>query len=478
MLFHKYSGIRADIVKVVILSCVIITIFFVAISRYLNEDYRDTHIKQIEFFLKQLVLSNREELANELFSGQKMSLLSALKKIEESKNIFTVEIFTPDGQLKAYTGDLLPKNFNDFVGAVGSEADFRVVKVGNVEAAIYTTDISFANEVFGFIRIHYRLEELFRYIFNVQLLFGAMILLVFFLVIIVLNYYLSQMIVKPVLNLRKVMVGFSADNWGDQCEIIRENEIGDMYLAFNAMSLRLRKNCNELEQSSKDLISEMNRRKTAEEAILNHEKEIDIRQRTKVAGELHDGVGQSLQAAKLCLKILGEKIKNNKAIAKGDVDNILDEVNESITQLRLITTELKPIVLNWMALAEAISYHCEKLSGYSGITIETHICHGELFLEPQVKEHIFLIFQEALNNAIKHSNSHTIKISLSRINSSVLTLNVQDYGKGFNLDSEHSVSDGIGMCLMKERAVAIGGKLNFLSDWRGSAIELHFNLDS
>ncbi|MBL4614820.1 MAG: HAMP domain-containing protein [Magnetovibrio sp.] len=466
----SYAGIRGDIGKVIVLASFVMTMSFIGIFKYTYDSYREAHINQTKYLLETIVRAASENLANELFSGQAASMYSALLEIEKSKNIFSVLVFKPDGALWVNAGDLLRQRMSKFeMGKLRNGSSFQIKSSNGEEAVVYAASISFAGEVFGYIEICYSLKEFNTYMMNMVVVFISVLLVLFLAVFIMLNAVLSRVVVQPVLRLRNAMVDFDQENWGQQFEVERDNEIGDMYQAFNAMSVKLDQNYSQLEQASHDLIEEMNRRKKAQDEMKCLEEDLDIRQREKIAGELHDGIGQSLQAANLGLKMINARVKDGVGIVSEDVSKVLDEIAAAIMQLRHITTELRPVLLDRLSLDKAIASHCLKLARYSGLTISTDISSGPLVLERHHKEHAFLIFQEALNNAIKHSRSNVIEVTLAKDQDDYVSMNVKDQGIGFCLDNQ---SEGIGLTLMKERACVLGGEFNILSDAEGTSINL------
>lgn len=469
--FQKHKGIRGETGEVILASCFVMTTVFAVLFFFINENYKKTQVGQVEKFLETISLSFNEEIANEMFSGQSISLKESISNIQKSTSMISIIVYSVSGEIKMHVGEILRRRIDkDEINLLGQGKLFKVITLNGGDVAKFSSKISVLDEVFGYIEFYYDLNEIDEYLDNITFLLSFMLFLTFLAVYVFLYFFLSQTVVKPVLKLRDEMVGFEQDKWGEQIKINQKNEIGDMYQAFNDMSQKLQHGYIELAKSNQNLIDEMSQRKEAQKAMKNLEEELDIRQRTKIAGELHDGLGQSLQAANLGLKMMGADLAKGQALEPQQLSNLQDEVSISILQLRQITTELRPVFLDKMGLPQALVSHAQKLSSYIQAQITTDVDDEGIFLERIQKEHIFLIFQEALNNAIKHSNADLIKVGLHKEEGDSLLLTVQDYGQGIGDANDMDHGEGIGLSLMKDRAEALGGDLNVTSNGSGTKV--------
>jgi len=210
-------------------------------------------------------------------------------------------------------------------------------------------------------------------------------------------------------------------------------------------------------------VQDVTERKRAKESLQKLKEELEKKERQRLAALLHDGVGQNLQAINLGLKMVTEDI------AKPAADNILselvEEVRKTIEQVRDLTEELSPVRLEQMGLAEAIRSHASKLAVrvkadiFININRETYA-----FLESRVKEHCFLMFQEALTNAIKHSGAEKIMVQLDVVDDNQLLMQISDDGCGFSLEQTVGQDKGLGLSIIKERAMRLGGTAEINSE--------------
>ena len=177
-------------------------------------------------------------------------------------------------------------------------------------------------------------------------------------------------------------------------------------------------------------------------------------ERSRIAKTLHDGVGQVLQALRLGLQSLSVKIDgDNKQL----VEDLVVDTGEAIGIIRDFCSELRPLHLEKMSLNEALFLHVDRLDRrVANINIEMSE-QGECLeeLSMLVKEHLFLISSELLNNAVKHSGASTIRLSLEQLPTCLLII-IQDDGVGVK---SHKFSEGLGLSLLKERCDRIGAHL-------------------
>lgn len=180
-------------------------------------------------------------------------------------------------------------------------------------------------------------------------------------------------------------------------------------------------------------------------------------ERRRIAAELHDGLGQSLLVLKNLASLNAQTSNDDEGFRE-----IADTAGHAIEEVRGISRALRPPELDRLGLAKAVQATARRVAESSSIDVEVKI-EGELpKLESDVEIAIFRIFQEALNNAVKHAEADQIKVSMNHKAYS-LTLDVSDDGKG--LQSDSSSSPGLGLTSMRERAELIGGVL-----WIGPSV--------
>jgi PAS domain S-box-containing protein len=175
-------------------------------------------------------------------------------------------------------------------------------------------------------------------------------------------------------------------------------------------------------------------------------------ERRKVAGELHDLIGQNLTALGIDLQALKQQLERaGDTIAAPRLDAMAALLNTTIDAVRGVMTDLRPVALEEFGLVPALRWYATQFSRRTGLKVTTRAPRRELRLAADAELALFRIAQEALTNAAKHSGGTAVEIRLRYGDGVMLT--VQDDGRGF------SARDGFGLTTMRERAQACGGTL-------------------
>jgi two-component system sensor histidine kinase UhpB len=171
-------------------------------------------------------------------------------------------------------------------------------------------------------------------------------------------------------------------------------------------------------------------------------------ERARIAQELHDGVGQSLTAILLDLRVLTGQVPEDRV---DQVARIREATRASLDEVRAVARSLRPHVLEDLGLRSALAALTTDLFG-SG---DTHVRRGIVPGLPPLDEHVelvvFRVAQEALTNVARHAGATTVELSLG-LRGDDLVLTVADDGRGI---PPHA--DGTGLRGMRERAALVGG---------------------
>jgi len=176
-------------------------------------------------------------------------------------------------------------------------------------------------------------------------------------------------------------------------------------------------------------------------------------ERKRLAQELYDDVSQRLAVMAMLLDGL---LQDPLCHDRDGVVRVRQEVVELSSNIRDLSHQLHPTFLQLglrMALV-GLSRSASQQSGFE-ITLEAE----EIVLPDEVKLNLFRVAQEALNNALKHSEAKKITVSL-REERNVVHLKIRDQGKGF---APTALSEGIGLLSMRERMRIVGGALTITS---------------
>jgi two-component system, NarL family, sensor histidine kinase UhpB len=192
-------------------------------------------------------------------------------------------------------------------------------------------------------------------------------------------------------------------------------------------------------------------------------------ERTRIAREIHDELGQALTALKLDLSWIETKQPRRTSGAFRLTDlSITSRIDETMEVVRRIASELRPSVLDQLGLEAAIEYLVQEAGKRTGIAVTLQ---AEEFpkLPDEVASHAFRIIQEALTNVARHSRATRVDVTVRR-EGATLSLCVVDNGVGFAPEALSGLRS-LGLVGMRERALACGGTLTIRgSPGAGTAI--------
>lgn len=182
-------------------------------------------------------------------------------------------------------------------------------------------------------------------------------------------------------------------------------------------------------------------------------------ERTRIAREIHDELGQALTALKLDLAWIGSQPPQSSG-PSGEVGvigkSITARIDETMQIVRRIASELRPSVLGHLGLEAAIEYLVQETTQRTGIAVKLHADEFPR-LPAALESHAFRIIQEALTNVTRHSQATRVDVAVRRAGGSII-LGVADNGIGFAPDSLSGLRS-LGLVGMRERALACGGTL-------------------
>ncbi len=189
--------------------------------------------------------------------------------------------------------------------------------------------------------------------------------------------------------------------------------------------------------------------------------EASDREQRRLAHDLHDSVAQDLVGISLLVKFLDDALRSDSTDLSGELDSLQDMVRQAISNTRSIAQGVAPIDLMQGGLETALTRLCASMTELFGTPCHLKYSPGVDLTDEGVAIHLYRIAQEALSNAIHHSNCKAVHISVEQ-GAEGLILAVSDNGKG--LPGATVGSDGMGMHIMEYRASMIGGSVAFESE--------------
>jgi PAS domain S-box-containing protein len=190
-------------------------------------------------------------------------------------------------------------------------------------------------------------------------------------------------------------------------------------------------------------------------------------ERSRLAKEIHDGIGPLLSTTNLYLESLLPDIQKCSPEAKKRYDSIAGLLNMLSREIRNISRALMPIAVEDFGLVSALEDMVEKARGIAGIQVHLFTSGMKSRLSHESELGLYRIVQELLNNTLKYAKAQSVNIQLIRHPESIV-LTYEDDGKGFNYDGSLSTG-GFGLRDIQARVKSLGGSFT-LDTSRGRGV--------
>jgi signal transduction histidine kinase len=229
-----------------------------------------------------------------------------------------------------------------------------------------------------------------------------------------------------------------------------------------------------------------NGRKKTENALKESESQVtnltsqlllaEEKERKRIARELHDGLGQSLNAIAFNVRTTLERVGDKVKTGFESLEAIMPIIQQSMEEVRRIGMNLRPALLDDLGLLPTIGWFVREYQmTYPSIRIEKQTEIEEAQVPDLLKAVIYRILQEAMNNTAKHSKANLVSISLMRKKDDRIELVIEDNGIGFDRES---IKKGLGLGSMRERAELSIGSFDIESvKGRGTVIRASWPIE-
>jgi signal transduction histidine kinase/ligand-binding sensor domain-containing protein len=197
------------------------------------------------------------------------------------------------------------------------------------------------------------------------------------------------------------------------------------------------------------------------------------RERQRIGGELHDGLGQQLLVVRHRAQVAlqGPDVSSR---ARDQLQQIAEVAAQTLETVRGLAHNLTPYQLDHLGLARALRAVAEDVVGTRGIRLEVFIDEIDELLPTESRINLYRIVQEALNNIVRHAGAASVTVDVRRMRDT-LAVTIRDDGSGFQVrrDAGGRVTGGFGISGMAERARILHGRIELVSaPGQGTRIEL------
>ncbi|WP_169728944.1 hybrid sensor histidine kinase/response regulator [Desulfatirhabdium butyrativorans] len=350
---------RLKINAVILTVCCIVAAFIFSIWYPLEQRRVQTHQEHIRSLLHAVFLQKRDEMANEIFAGQKAAIEASIAEIRKVPGIADVRLYDLNGELIAASGS--PKPFS--ISAAERENLIRapVLKFEELDdekaLARYESVVESLGEQVGFIHIEYDMSNVMLERRKAIGLMLGLLLVLLAIVSVLMNFLLSRWVLKPLAAFVQAIQGIDFESLDQRIPISSRDEIGKLALTFNQMLQRLQQQKLEVVRAidSRDEALGKLQQTYCELAMMNERLEKRVQERTEVLQKINQRLSAEIdQKEKALQKIeeLNERLIRSKKmetlglLAGGvahDLNNVLGGI-VTYPELLLMDHSLSPTV--------------------------------------------------------------------------------------------------------------------------------------
>jgi PAS domain S-box-containing protein len=193
------------------------------------------------------------------------------------------------------------------------------------------------------------------------------------------------------------------------------------------------------------------------QALSAAQQNVREEERLRISRELHDELGQSLTGIRMEVSWLGSRLLADQPEMEKKVGSIKKLIDGSISAVRRISSELRPLVLDDLGFSAAANWYVKQFSERTGVNVNVWLPEQDPENGSTIATTLFRILQESLTNIARHAKAKNADVQLSFSENNWL-LSIKDDGAGF--DDKAGKRTGIGLIGMKERVQILGGALN------------------
>jgi signal transduction histidine kinase len=196
------------------------------------------------------------------------------------------------------------------------------------------------------------------------------------------------------------------------------------------------------------------------------------RDRQRLAGELHDSVGQHLTM--LRTHALQVKRTAGSEEAREHADALVDLASEAIEEVRAVAHNLRPVHLEELGLSTALTVMLERIELSSGLIVHSRIENIDDLLQGEAAVHVYRIVQEATSNVLRHADASNLWVDVIHHEKEV-EISIRDDGRGID-ESPGPDLPGLGMTSISERSEILGARLDVsANDPQGTRLQIHIS---
>lgn len=220
-----------------------------------------------------------------------------------------------------------------------------------------------------------------------------------------------------------------------------------------------------MEDQLKDLVVTLRSQQETLKSLSSEVIRAQEAERQRISRELHDEIGQALTAISLNLEMIKQQHTGERKDLTIRITDCRELVEKTMGDIHRFSYELRPSMLDDLGLLPAMQSHGRSFIQRTGIDVNISGSQSVENLDNEMKTVLYRVFQEGLNNIAKHADAHSVDIDISK-QGGIISLQISDDGKGFDVDKLPSVDPGkggLGLQGIRERVSFVGGHLSLVS---------------
>ncbi|MFM8412143.1 MAG: cache domain-containing protein [Alphaproteobacteria bacterium] len=269
---------------------------------------------------------------------------------------------------------------------------------------------------------------------------------------------IDHYVLHPVRSIEQAARGLASGQVGVRSSTSQgAHELTRLGVAFDEMADSLERSLGDTNHALDVVRRSQDRLRILSQALLEGQEA----ERSQLARGLHDEVGQALTAATLNL----DALRGPESPAGGKVDEALEVVKRALNQVRDLSLDLHPSILDDLGLAAALRWYLGRQSERSGLLTSVDANGLDRRLPKPVETACFRICQEAVTNVLKHADAARVDVKIG-VEGGTVRMSVIDDGRGFDVEEAHERTrrqPSLGLIGMEERATLLGGSLDVVS---------------
>lgn len=251
-------------------------------------------------------------------------------------------------------------------------------------------------------------------------------------------------------------VDFIAKPYRPEEVLARVRTHAELHRLKNSLEERVRERTSQLLEAQASLLESQSRL----QELAGFLQSVREKERSHIARELHDELGQALTSLRIDLGWLRGKCEKQGAAELDRANSAYVLVERTIEALRRISEGLRPAMLDVLGLAAAVEHHVTQFEERSGIACSLSMNREEFDIDGELATTIFRLIQEALTNVLRHAEASHLSVNIDSDDDLIRVL-VEDDGQGFQPAKGKKT---FGLLGMQERVKMLGGTIEISSE--------------